>query len=134
MTRLDREARVAIEALVSRGTSKAAVALLLGEREHGSVSCRADVGRRVARPGRQGVQGDAVRRRDRALAPGATDGAMNLAALHEWLMAEHGYDGSLRSVQRFWAKHYPARRSGRGDGSRRRRGRKCRRIGRTSRT
>ena len=23
-------------------------------------------------------------------------------------MAEHGYDGSLRSVQRFWAKHYPA--------------------------
>ena len=23
-------------------------------------------------------------------------------------MGEHGYDGSLRSVQRFWAKHYPA--------------------------
>src|SRR3954447_23330947 len=33
MTRLDREARVAIEALVSRGASKAAVARLLGVSE-----------------------------------------------------------------------------------------------------
>jgi hypothetical protein len=33
-------------------------------------------------------------------------GAINLAALHAWLVAEHGYDGSLRSVQRFWAKHF----------------------------
>ena len=36
------------------------------------------------------------------------DGAINLAELHEWLVVEHGYDGSLRSVQRFWAKHNPA--------------------------
>jgi transposase len=38
----------------------------------------------------------------------AQDGAINLAALHEWLVSEQGYDGSLRSVQRFWASHYPA--------------------------
>jgi transposase len=33
---------------------------------------------------------------------------LNLAALHEWLMIEHGYAGSLRSVQRYWRKAYPA--------------------------
>jgi len=33
---------------------------------------------------------------------------MNLAALHEWLMREHDYDGSLRSVQRYWHRTYPA--------------------------
>jgi transposase len=34
-------------------------------------------------------------------------GAVNLAALHDWLVAEHDYPGSLRSVQRFWRRHYP---------------------------
>ncbi len=36
------------------------------------------------------------------------DGAINLAALHAWVVEEHGYAGSLRWVQRFWAKRYPA--------------------------
>lgn len=31
----------------------------------------------------------------------------NLAALHDWLIAEHGYTGSLRSIQRYVARHYP---------------------------
>jgi transposase len=34
-------------------------------------------------------------------------GPLNLAELHSWLVAEHGYDGSLRSVQRYWQRHYP---------------------------
>lgn len=34
--------------------------------------------------------------------------AINLAELHAWLVAEHGYTGSLRSVQRYWARSYPA--------------------------
>ena len=33
---------------------------------------------------------------------------MNLAALHGWLRREHGYEGSLRSVQRYWRRAYPA--------------------------
>lgn len=33
---------------------------------------------------------------------------LNLAALHVWLVEEHGYPGSLRSVQRFFKKRYPA--------------------------
>lgn len=36
------------------------------------------------------------------------DGGRNLAALHDWLVAEHGYAGSLCSVQRYVAEHYPA--------------------------
>jgi transposase len=31
----------------------------------------------------------------------------NLADLHELLVAEHGYQGSLRSVQRYVRKHFP---------------------------
>ena len=33
---------------------------------------------------------------------------MNLAALHDWLRREHGYEGSLQSVQRYWRRAYPA--------------------------
>src|SRR5215210_3282608 len=35
------------------------------------------------------------------------NGPINLAELHAWLVAEHGYRGSLRSVQRYWARTYP---------------------------
>lgn len=35
-------------------------------------------------------------------------GPINLAALHEWLQREHGYAGSLKSVQRYWRRTYPA--------------------------
>ena len=38
---------------------------------------------------------------------GREDGPVNLAALHDWLVAEHGYPGSLRSVQRYFREHYP---------------------------
>ena len=34
--------------------------------------------------------------------------ALNLAALHAYLVSEHGYEGSLRSVQRYYRSHYPA--------------------------
>ena len=34
-------------------------------------------------------------------------GPMNLAGLYDWLVAEHDYTGSLRSVQRYYRKRYP---------------------------
>lgn len=34
-------------------------------------------------------------------------GPVNLAALHAWLVAEFGYRGSLRSVQRYFRSHFP---------------------------
>jgi hypothetical protein len=36
------------------------------------------------------------------------DGRINLAGLHVWLQREHGYEGSLRSVQRYWKRTFPA--------------------------
>jgi hypothetical protein len=59
------------------------------------------------------------------------NGAVNLAVQYSLLVAERGYDGSMLSVRRSWAKHYPApviraqRRVGRAH--------KRRRSGRTSR-
>src|SRR2546427_2260894 len=35
------------------------------------------------------------------------DGPPNLAALHEWLIAEHDFTGSLRGVQRYFRRHFP---------------------------
>lgn len=35
-------------------------------------------------------------------------GPVNLSALFDWLVAEHGYPGSLRSVQRYYRQHFPA--------------------------
>jgi transposase len=34
-------------------------------------------------------------------------GPVNLADLYDWLVTEHGYEGSLRSVQRYYRKQYP---------------------------
>jgi transposase len=109
MTRLDAEARMTIKALVSRGTSHAVVARLLGVSE-GAVRYH------LARMATDAVDGRGTKPFKAAAVVGAieqwreaqADGAINLAALHDWLVSEHGYDGTLRSVQRFWAKHYPA--------------------------
>jgi transposase len=35
-------------------------------------------------------------------------GGVNLVALHHFLQAEHGYPGSLKSVQRYYKRAYPA--------------------------
>src|SRR4051794_41982828 len=97
MTRLDREARVAIEALVSRGTSNAAVARLLGVSES---TVRYHVGRLSAGAvdGRGGKAFKATRFEE-AIASwreAQFDGAINVAALHEGLAAEPGYGGRPR--------------------------------------
>jgi transposase len=34
-------------------------------------------------------------------------GPVNLAALHEWLKAEHDFAGSLHGLQRYFRRHYP---------------------------
>jgi transposase len=109
MTRLDREGRVTIKALVSRGASNAAVARLLGVSEglvryHVARVAACTVDGRGMKPFRAASVAEAIEHWRQS----QQDGAINLAALHAWLVAEHAYDGSLRSVQRFWARHYPA--------------------------
>ena len=91
-----------IRTLVSQGASNAAVARLLGVSE-GMVATTGAVGdRRDGRTGHEDVNGGAVAEAIEHWRQSGQDGAIDLAALHAWLVAEHGYDGSLRSVQRIW--------------------------------
>jgi len=109
MGRLDSEGRTAVAALLKKGHSPSAVALLLGVTE-GAV-----------RYHRRRQATDAVdgRSKQESKASGYSEaiglwrsqqegGRVNLAALHGWLRDEHGYGGSLKSVQRYWARTYPA--------------------------
>lgn len=106
--KLDLEARMAIKALTERGSSASSVARSLGVTE------------------------GAVRYHLRRQAAGAVDGragkphlacgwheaigtwlaarvgcSVNLVALHTWLVEEHGYKGSPRSVQRYVRAAFP---------------------------
>jgi hypothetical protein len=110
MSRLDPEARMAIGALSARGATRSEIARLLGVTE-GAVRYH------VRRMASGAADGRSRQRRAaeafagaighwRSLREGA--GGVNLAALHEWLRREHAYGGSLRSVQRYWRRAYPA--------------------------
>lgn len=107
--KLDAEARMTIKTLTGRGHSNRAIARLLGVHEN------------AVRYHRQreatGVIDGRARQSHQAAAFEAAithwlesidaDGPLNLAALHDWLVAEHGYPGSLRSLQRYFRAHYP---------------------------
>src|SRR5690606_15625308 len=99
----------AIKALAERGQSNRAIARLLGVHENAVRYHR----RRLA----AGAVDGRSRQRHLAerFAPAIehwlehldTDGRLNLAALHDWLVAEHAYPGTLRSLQRYFRAHYP---------------------------
>ena len=100
---------MAIKVLSARGSTQSEIARLLGVTE-GAVRYHA---RRMA----VGAVDGRGQQRPKAEAFAAAiehwrgqqdGGGVNLAALHEWLRREHGYDGSLRSVQRYWRRSYPA--------------------------
>ena len=104
----DLEIRMTIKTLAAKGLSKRAIARQLDLCE-GTVRYHL---RRLASGASDG------RARQERRAHGYRDpidhwftqlgaGPPNLATLHGWLCAEHGYTGSLRSVQRFVAERYP---------------------------
>lgn len=108
MGRLDVEGRTAMAVLLERGHSQSAVARLLGVTE-GTVRYHRKRGTAGAVDGRSkqdlkaAVHAEAISLwRDQQ-----ADGRANLAALHDWLRREHGYDGSLKSVQRYWKRTFP---------------------------
>ena len=100
---------MSIKSLTNHGVSKSEIARLLGVTE-GAVRYHA------ARMACSAVDGRSLQtRKAHAFAEAiahwrasCADGRVNLAALHDWLIAEHGYTGSLRSVQRYCAKIFPA--------------------------
>jgi transposase len=109
MGRLDVEGRTAMAVLLERGHSQSAVARLLGVTE-GTVRYHRKRGAVAAVDGR-GKQELKAAAHAEAIAfwrDQQEDGGVNLAALHDWLRREHGYDGSLRSVQRYWRRTFPA--------------------------
>ena len=108
MGRLDDEARTAMTVLLKVGQTQSAVARLLGVSE-GSVRYHRRRRESGATDGRSrqvsvaAVHAEAIAHwRDQQ-----TDGRINLAALHDWLRREHGYGGSLTSVQRYWRRTFP---------------------------
>jgi transposase len=109
MGRLSEEARMTIKVLEERGATGAEIARLLGVsdgtvRYHVRRMKAGAVDGRGAQAHKAAPLADAIEHWRRS-----TEGAgLNLAALHAWLVREHGYDGSLRSVQRFWKRTCPA--------------------------
>jgi transposase len=107
--KLDEESRMTIKALSARGQSNRAIARLL------------DVSENAIRYhlGRQRAGASDGRARQTRLASAFEDAItvwmqridatcpLNLATLHDWLVAEHGYTGSLRSLQRYFKATYP---------------------------
>jgi transposase len=109
MGRLDVEGRTAMAVLLERGHSQSAVARLLGVTE-GTVRYHRKRGAVTAVDGRSKLELKAAAHAE-AIAfwrDQQEDGGANLAALHDWLRREHRYDGSLRSVQRYWKRTFPA--------------------------
>lgn len=107
--KLDQEARMTIQALSQRGQSNRAIARLLDVHEN---TVRYHLKRQSA-----GVIDGRTKQRHHAADFDAAitvwldrldaGGSLNLAALHDWLVTEHQYGGSLRSLQRYFKARYP---------------------------
>ena len=109
MGRLDIEGRTAMTVLLKVGQTQSAVARLPGVTE-GTVRYHRKRGTVGAVDGRskQDLKAAAHAEAIAQWRDQQEDGRVNLAALLDWLRREHGYDGSLRSVQRYWTRTFPA--------------------------
>ena len=102
----DLEIRMTIKTLAAKGVPKRAIARQLDLSE-GTVRCHLARQAAGARDGRADQPRRASAAADAIAHWMAHHDRTNLAALHAWLVAEHGYTGSLRAVQRFVADRYP---------------------------
>lgn len=108
-SKLDLEARMTIKSLSARGQSNRAIARLLDVHEN-TIRYHLKRQQRDATDGRANQQPLAARFQEAITAwldRVDADSALNLAALHDWLVAEHRYSGSLRSLQRYFKSAYP---------------------------
>ena len=110
MARLSREDRMTIEALSRRGQSNRELARLLGVTE-GAVRYHRRRHAEAAVDGRGGQSQLAAGYHEAITAwleAAEEVTPSNAAALHAWLVAEHDYPGSLRSLQRYVRRAFPA--------------------------
>lgn len=108
--KLNLEARMTIQELARRGWSHTSIAKTLkvsegAVRYHRRRQAEGAVDGRSQQMHRAAVLHEEIQGWLDAQARGAP---LNLAELHEYLAEEHGYRGSLRSVQRYFRAHYPA--------------------------
>jgi hypothetical protein len=98
-----------IKTMLAKGVAASAVARLLGVTE-GAVRYQARRMQAGAIDGRslQPLKAQSVAGAISYWRESQGEAPLNLAALHEWLGREHDYRGSLRSVQRYWMRNYPA--------------------------
>lgn len=103
----DLELRMTIKTLAAKGQSKRSIARQLDLCE-GTVRYRLKRMEAGAVDGRSAQSHAAATHRE-AIAYWLEqhERTTNLAALHDWLIAEHDYTGSLRSVQRYVSATYP---------------------------
>ena len=109
MAKINEEARMTIKTLAQKGVSNRETARLLGVSE-GAVRYARRRMRSAAVDGRslQTGHGDTYAEAIAFWRESHAGEAINLALLHQWLVIEHDYPGSLRSVQRYWGRTYPA--------------------------
>ena len=110
MAKLSWEARMSIEVLTDKGVSNREVARLLGVSE-GTVRYHRRRQATGAVDGRRRQVRKAAAYREAIecwLAARGEAAPANVAELHAWLVAEHGYGGSLRSLQRYVREAWPA--------------------------
>src|SRR5688572_28889311 len=114
MARIDTEIRVTIKTLAQKGCSKAEIARLLqlpesNVRYHLRRTAEGAVDRRCLRSRKAATFSEAI---DHWMSLQGEQ-PLNVAMLHAWLVAEHDYSGSLRSVQRYIGETYsrPPRRA-----------------------
>jgi transposase len=109
-SKLDLEARMTIRKLTERGLPNTEIAGILGVTE-GAVRYHQRRQSAGTADGRARQRPKAADHREAILAwlsaRRGQRGALNLADLHTWLVVEHGYDGSLRSVERYFRKIFP---------------------------
>ncbi len=106
--KLDRETRMTIQVLARNGQSGRAIARMLGVTE-GAVRYHLDRQAKNSHDGRaeQALKATAHAEAIAGYITAMGQGPINLAALHGWLVEEHGFDGSLRALQRYFRRHFP---------------------------
>ena len=109
VSKLDLEARMSIKKLTEHGVANTEVAAILGVTE-GAVRYHRRRQVAAATDGRSRQECKASAHHEAIvfwLGSLGRGTAINLADLHRWLIAEHDYDGSQRSVERYFKKAFP---------------------------